>query len=71
MIEIPDTVSRIDVVSASGRGASEFWADQWEAVLQDDGRTLKLFAKGRGVQAREERDRALAEDFARTLGEIP
>ncbi|SLH41544.1 hypothetical protein [Mycobacteroides abscessus] len=31
--------------------ATEFWADRWDLSIQDDGRTVKMFAKGSGVQA--------------------
>lgn len=28
----------------------EFWADSWIAAIQDGGRTVKLFARGAGVE---------------------
>ncbi|SKO15778.1 hypothetical protein [Mycobacteroides abscessus] len=28
----------------------EFWADSWIVAIQDGGRTLKLFARGTGVE---------------------
>jgi hypothetical protein len=52
-----DDVTRIDIVTELGRYT--FWGDSWHYDEQDEGRTLKLFAKGDGAQARAERDAAL------------
>lgn len=30
---------------------TEFWADDWDVHIQDGGRTVKLFARGQGVDA--------------------
>lgn len=49
-------VTRIHVI---GSTTQEFFADDWEAHFQDDGRTLKLFGFGDGKEAKAERDSAL------------
>lgn len=50
-------VTRIDIVTELGRYT--FWGDSWRYDEQDDGRTLKLFAKGEGKQAQAELRAAL------------
>lgn len=57
-----DSVTRVDIISSDGWRA-EHWADSWELVVTDEGRTLKLFAKGDGDEAHDERNAALAEDL--------
>ncbi len=42
----------------------EYWADSWELSLQDGGRTLKLFGKGSGSEAKALRDQALVDWIA-------
>ena len=46
MTDIPTTITRVVVVERSG--VREYWADSWDIHIQDDGHTLKLFAKGYG-----------------------
>ena len=62
-----DEVTRVVVITDAG--VKEFWADEWNAYLQDDGRTLKLFPVGDGHAARVQAQRALneqmLEDFRR------
>lgn len=55
-------VTRVHVVVPNGLGphSKEYWADSWVLALQDEGRTLKLFAKGDGKAAKEHRDATLA-----------
>lgn len=45
---------------------TEFWADSWDVHVQDDGRTLKLFSRGDGVQAA----KVAAEVFGRSVSEV-
>lgn len=54
-------VTRVVVVPYRHSSYTEHWADNWDVQLQDDGQTLKLFAKdGYGSPARAARDVALA-----------
>lgn len=53
-------VTRVHIVTDLGH--YENWADSWEAVMQDDGRTLKLFGKGEGAQAKANRLTSLMEE---------
>lgn len=66
---IPETVTRVTVMKGGGI-VSETFADQWQTVIQDDGRTLKLFSRGGGAEAQAERDAALGEDLVSILGDI-
>lgn len=61
-IPVPRKLTRVDVI-APGNGRREHWADTWDISVQDDGRTMKLFAKGDGAAAQQERNDALAEDI--------
>ncbi|WP_235625626.1 hypothetical protein [Mycobacteroides abscessus] len=61
---IPETVTRIDMIDPKRR---EHWSDYWSVSIQDEGRTLKLFAEGDGSAAREERDAALARTISEDL----
>lgn len=61
---IPPTVTRVHVVGAEVR---EYWADEWRASIQDDERTLKLFAVGSGAKARQERDKALGYELVEKM----
>lgn len=45
---------------------TEFWADSWDVHVQDDGRTLKLFSRGDGVQAA----KVAAEVFGASVSEV-
>lgn len=67
MTEIPQTVTRIDIVGSKSGRLGEFWADEWEVSVQDDGKTVKFFAKGDGGKPRNERNaslgRGLVEDW--------
>lgn len=58
-------VTRIQLHTDLGR--YEFWADRWEAHVQDDDMTLYLRGRGEGRQARTQRDLALAGDLADAL----
>lgn len=62
--EIPLTVTRVDIV---GNEVREYWADQWTPYVGDNGRTLKLFALGKGAVAKAERDTALGKELAAVL----
>lgn len=59
-------VTRIDVVGKVGSwGTRQFWAeDGWEFHLQDEGRTLKIKAKGPGQEAKRKHLESLAHDLA-------
>jgi hypothetical protein len=62
MTEIPETITRIDLVGGCRCGhPHEYWADEWEVSVQDDGKTLKLFAKGEGKQAQATRVASLSQ----------
>ncbi|WP_237112808.1 hypothetical protein [Mycobacteroides abscessus] len=61
---IPETVTRIDMIDPKRH---EHWSDYWSVSIQDEGRTLKLFAEGDGSAAREERDAALARTISEDL----
>ncbi|AWG57392.1 hypothetical protein [Mycobacteroides abscessus] len=61
---IPETVTRIDMIDPKRQ---EHWSDYWSVSIQDEGRTLKLFAEGDGSTAREERDAALAKTISEDL----
>ncbi|MDM2383840.1 hypothetical protein PP563_09895 [Mycobacteroides abscessus] len=61
---IPETVTRIDMIDPKRQ---EHWSDYWSVSIQDEGRTLKLFAEGDGSAAREERDAALAKTISEDL----
>lgn len=56
-------VTRIHVVDHTGR-SHEFWADEWAMHFQDNNQTLKLFAKGTGANARQNRSTALGKDLS-------
>jgi hypothetical protein len=59
--EIPEAVTRVTIV---GDGVREYWSDYWTVSVQDDGRTVKLFAEGDGKAAKEERDAALGAELS-------
>lgn len=63
MTEIPNTVTRVTIVAWHGL-VHEFWADQWLAHVQDDGKTLKLVGVGTGHDVKRIRDEELANDMA-------
>lgn len=58
----PVKVTRV-VVVRPGQMEIECWADSWEVCLQDDGRTIKLFADGDGMAARAERNKSLSQEL--------
>jgi hypothetical protein len=77
MPQYPDKVpnlTRVVVVTPNG-GAREFWGDEWQISVQDDGQTIKLFSKGDGHEAQSRASRALGQDlihglaFAKELAE--
>lgn len=47
------------VVLVTGDGVTEYWADSWHLLVQDDGRTVKLFGRGDGSAGAEDRKKAL------------
>ena len=53
-------LTRVDII---GDRFYEIWADEWEASIQDDGQTLKLYQFGDGCDAKAERDRVLDRDL--------
>lgn len=59
---VMSNTTRVAVIN--NLGMREFWADDWSAHFQDDGRTLRLFGNGAGADAREGRNKSLAEDIA-------
>lgn len=59
-------VTRI-VIVRPGTISIECWANSWVPDLQDDGRTLKLFAHGDGMVELTARNTTLAEDLTRGL----
>lgn len=61
---VPESVTRIDMIDPKRH---EHWSDYWSVSIQDEGRTLKLFAEGDGSAAREERDAALAKTISEDL----
>lgn len=63
MTEIPKTVTRIDIVGSKSGRLGEFWADEWDVYVQDDGRTIKFFARGDGGKAHSERNASLGKDL--------
>lgn len=52
-------VTRVVILTELG-GKYQFWADSWEFSMQDGSRTLKLFGRGEGHQARTRREMELA-----------
>ena len=52
------------VVLVEGGATTEHWADSWRVLVQDGGRTVKLFASGTGVAAAEDRKKALGRDLS-------
>lgn len=62
MTEIPETVTRVVLVGGCRCGhPHEHWADEWDVSVQDDGKTLKLFAKGEGEDVKQDRIESLGE----------
>ncbi len=55
-----EQVTRIHII---GDNPKEYFADEWVASLQDEGKTLKLFAYGEGTAAKAERDMSLVHDL--------
>lgn len=53
-------LTRVDII---GDRVYEIWADEWEASIQDDGQTLKLYQFGDGCDAKAERDRVLGNEL--------
>ena len=51
------------VVLVAGGVTTEHWADSWHVLVQDGGRTVKLFASGTGGAAAQERKEALGRDL--------
>ncbi|OHT47907.1 hypothetical protein BKG59_05640 [Mycobacteroides chelonae] len=64
---IPETVTRVDVIAPKRK---EYWSDHWAVSIQDDGRTLKLFAEGDGASAKEEHDIAFAKCISEDLRKL-
>jgi hypothetical protein len=65
-VEIPGSypgITRVHIITPGDSPNKEYWADEWEAHIQDGGKTLKLFAKGTGASARAQRNTSLAKDF--------
>ena len=60
---LPPTITRVHVVQ-SRTDHREHWADMWTPYIQDDGRTLKLFAHGKGAAAQAERSQSLGQSLA-------
>jgi len=63
---LPETITRVDIVRR-GAGAAEHFAQGWDVHLLDDGRTLRLIARGDQAQAeaaRLSRNEALGRDLA-------
>lgn len=56
----PESTTRVDII---GPGVKEFWADEWAASIQDEGRTLKLFQFGDGHEARADRNKRLVDEI--------
>ena len=56
----PESMTRVDII---GPGVKEFWADEWDALIQDDGATLKLFQVGDGAEAKAERNSHLVAEI--------
>ncbi len=52
------------VVVAQDNVYTEYWADSWRVLVQDGGRTVKLFATGKGEDAASTR----AAELERLLG---
>lgn len=63
MTDIPSTVTRVVIVDDSSKIVQELFADSWDVLVQDDGRTVKLFARGSGAEAHTKRNAALAVDL--------
>jgi len=61
---IPISATRIVIITPEGQ--HEFWADSWAESVQDEGQTLKLFARGSGDAAREELRESLIHDLGRS-----
>lgn len=58
----PESMTRVDII---GPGVKEFWADEWDALIQDDGATLKVLqAEG---PRKERRHRGSAYDWVDPL----
>lgn len=64
-----ENLTRVVVVKNS-HITTEAFAGSWDAYLQDEGRTLKLFGTGNGHAASYERDAALAQDLVEILVEV-
>lgn len=56
-------VTRVEIVLPGGLSGGEYWADSWDFHLQDDGRTLKAFAKGSGASAHTTRSAELGAEI--------
>lgn len=61
---VPSLATRVVIVTPNGQ--HEFWADSWTESVQDDGQTLKLFARGSGDAARDARRGSLIRDLGPT-----
>lgn len=57
---VPSSATRVVIVTPDGQ--HEFWADSWAESVQDEGQTLKLFARGSGDAARDARRESLSRD---------
>lgn len=63
-------IKRIDVFDNNGRLVKEYWADEWVVHVQDQGRTIKLFAHGTGDRYRNMRASDLGNDLMRSQGRL-
>lgn len=63
-------IKRIDVFDASGKLKAEYWADFWVVHVQDQGRTIKLFAHGDGAAFKDLRNTSLGNDLMHAQGRL-
>jgi hypothetical protein len=63
MTEIPNTVTRVVIVATNGLVAREHFAESFDIHVQDEGRTVKLVAKGDGGKARNDRTASLGRNL--------
>lgn len=52
-------------------GQYEFWADNWEPEIQDDGLTLYFRGRGTGTHAKARRDIALTHNLTDAIEATP
>lgn len=58
---VPSLATRVVIITPNGQ--HEFWADSWAESVQDEGQTLKLFARGSGDSAGKARRESLSRDL--------